>query len=82
MNYMKGFVYLVKQRQLFYEPSCQKDEEEDRFLRSRSTCESQFKSRNGWNDNLRTRSHPAKLIEVGRSLFFCSAKNTDLLSFL
>jgi hypothetical protein len=36
MNYMTDFTNLAKQRQLHYEPACQKDTKTGRFLTSRS----------------------------------------------
>ena len=35
MNYMRGFMDLKEQRQLHYEPACQKDTKAGRFLSSR-----------------------------------------------
>ena len=36
MNYMRGFMDLKEQRQLHYEPACQKDTKAGRFLSLRS----------------------------------------------
>jgi hypothetical protein len=88
---MKGFKSLKEYKQLYCEPACQKDTKTERYKGRQipkfkvSLGQSEFRSRHGWNFNLRTGFHEAKFIVCAYKCrqipeFICNAKKKCLLS--
>ena len=70
MNYTRGFADLKEQRQLHYEPACQKDTKTAIYKYRQipqfkvSLGQSEFRSKHSGNANLRARSYLASLLSV------------------
>ena len=82
---MRGFTNLKEQRQLHYEPACQKDTKAGRFLSSRSAWDRASLGL-GVVEMVISRQDPTELAHCaykGRQIseFICNVKKMCLLSF-